>query len=249
MKLNINIKTSNLCKVTIQDTSNYYTGDKSVIGEFSYNDTASIDIIKLNKLQETVVKDYVISLHKNQNDSIQIPIKFDGWFTIQHIVIPNKDWFDRELSNQSNSQLDLYSIVYYTDGNTIYKYVKEENKTEVVPLNELIYVNNTSVSSVTQEYISICFLRKCYINLCNQIFESRGFSSCWNKNSIDSELVFKRDLVWMAINVIEYLTKLHSECNPTLHEVERIIENLNGCNRLCSSSNSNIKYNGCGCSK
>ena len=58
-------------------------------------------------------------------------------------------------------------------------------------------------------------------------------SACWNKNKIDSELIYKRDLVWMSINVIKYLT----ECEQ-LAEVERILETINGCNGLCTSSNS-----------
>ena len=53
----------------------------------------------------------------------------------------------------------------------------------------------------------------------------------------------------MALNVIEYLTQQHTECNPTLNEVERIIEIINGCNGLCTSNISNSNINGCGCSK
>nr|DAM35540.1 MAG TPA: hypothetical protein [Bacteriophage sp.] len=33
-------------------------------------------------------------------------------------------------------------------------------------------------------------------------------SACWNKNKIDSELIYKRDLVWMSLNVIAYLAEL-----------------------------------------
>ena len=48
----------------------------------------------------------------------------------------------------------------------------------------------------------------------------------------------------MAINVIKYLT----ECEQ-LYEVERIIETIQGCNGLCSSSDVSSKVGGCGCSK
>ena len=55
---------------------------------------------------------------------------------------------------------------------------------------------------------------------------------------------FARDLVWMAINVIKYLT----ECEQ-LAEVERIIETIKGCNGLCVSSDVTSKTSGCGCYK
>lgn len=79
--------------------------------------------------------------------------------------------------------------------------------------------------------------------MCQQIFENRAFSKCFDRNKIDSELIYKRDLVLMAINVIKYLT----ECKQ-LAEVERIVEILNGCNGLCNSSNIINSTNGCGCS-
>ena len=60
---------------------------------------------------------------------------------------------------------------------------------------------------------------------------------------MDSDLIFRRDLVWMAINVIKYLT----ECSQ-LAEVERIIEIIKGCNSLCSNDKYSMKsYAGCNC--
>lgn len=240
MELNIKITTSDSCKVIIQDESDYlpenYIG--TVKGKFKFSETVLIDVLKLNKIQENIVKDYIIT-----RDLInEVPVKFDGWFTVEHIVLPSKEWFEKELLKEEGSAINLYSIVYYSDGQTLYKYINGESW--VVPLDEVLEVNpiNTTISKISKDYISICFLRKCYINLCNQIFNDRGFSSCWNKNTIDSELIYKRDLAWMAINVIKYLT----ECEQ-LYEVERIIETLNGCNGLCPS-NDNIT-NGCGCSK
>ena len=244
MELNINITTSDNCEVVIQDQSNYLEEDfKGIVkNRFKHSETVSISVLKLNKVTENIVKDYTISKHTEQY--ISLPVKFDGWFTVEYIVIPTKKWFESELQKIEGSALNLYSIIYFADESTIYKYV--DGTVYAIPLDEILEINpiNTTISKTSKDYVSICFLRKCYINLCQQIFNSRGFSSCWNKNDIDSELIYKRDLAWMAINVIKYLT----ECEQ-LYEVERIIEVLQGCNGLCPQKSITSKTSGCGCSK
>lgn len=245
MELNINITTSDSCKIIVSDISTYLAEDFSgtVKGKFKYSDTVSIDVLQHNKTTETVYRDPVYTKHDTLQP-INIPVEFDGWFDVIHLVLPSIEWFNREIDKSEGSALGLYDLVYFSDGVDIYKYL--DGNVSQVTINEVLEVNpiNTTISKTNRDYVSICFLRKCYINLCQQIFEDRGFSHCWNKNKVDSELIYKRDLVWMAINVIKYLT----ECEQ-LAEVERIIETIQGCNGLCVSSNLTSKTNGCGCSK
>ena len=245
MELNINVTTSDSCKIIVSDISTYLAEDFSgtVKGKFKYSDTVSIDVLQHNKTTETVYRDPIYTKHDTLQP-INIPVEFDGWFDVIHLVLPSIEWFNREIDKSEGSALGLYDLVYFSDGVDIYKYL--DGNVSQVTINEVLEVNpiNTTISKTNRDYISICFLRKCYINLCQQIFEDRGFSHCWNKNKVDSELIYKRDLVWMAINVIKYLT----ECEQ-LAEVERIIETIQGCNGLCVSSNLTSKTNGCGCSK
>lgn len=248
MELNIKIFSNNSCKLVVEDKTEYLKETFSGVleGKFKYSDTASVIILQHNKAKETVTK--AVQYEDHTAKYFEIPIDFDGWFSVDYIVLPTRKWFEIEKAKTEGSALNLYKVVYFIDGENIYKYLN--GKETQVPIDEVLLVNpvDMPVFKVTKDYISICFLWKCYINLCQQIFNSRGFSSCWNKNTIDSELVYKRDLVWMAINVIKYLTKLHSECNPTLSEVERIIELISGCNGLCTSSSTTQKTSGCGCS-
>lgn len=245
MDLNINIITDLHCKVLIEDKTDYLKEESTgtVKSQFKYSDTSSIIVLQHNKTNETVVKTPTFNHHSSSY--IEVPIKFDGWFTVNYIVLPNKNWFDKEYAKKSGSALSLYNIVYFTDGDLVFKYLNGEIYS--VSVEEILEINpiNTTISKVSQDYISICFLQKCYINLCQQIFNDRGLTSCWNKNNVDSELVFKRDMVWMAINVIKYLTEFNQ-----LAEVERIIEQITSCNGLCKS-NSTYKStrSGCGCSK
>lgn len=253
MDLKIKIITCNACdncKVTVQDNSTYLPEDSTgvVKGKFKFSDTVSLDILQLNKLSkdnkiESIYMNPVYTNHSKISSST-LPVSSDGWFSLIHVVLPSKEWFYKELEKKDGSALGLYNIVYFIDSNTLYKYVNE--KIEEVTITEVLEINtiNTTISKTSEDFISICFLKKCYINLCSQILNNRGFSSCWSKNKIDNELIFKRDLVWMAINIIKYLT----ECEQLI-EVERLIQVINGCNGLCSSSSSSQTDNGCGCSK
>lgn len=245
MKLNISINTDNNCKVVLKDNTEYISESQmgTSKGSFKYSDTISIAVIQHNKIEGAVIKQPTFGDHSSPE--IVLPIEFDGWFTVNYIVLPSKEWFYKEQQKETGSALELYNLVYYSDGDHIYKYINGE--TTEVTLSEVLLVNSvdTTLSKTSHDYVSICFLQKCYINLCQQIFNQRGFSPCWNKNTIDSELVYKRDLVWMAINVIKYLTEFNQ-----LAEVERIIEEINGCNGLCKSNSTNKSTgSGCGCSK
>ena len=248
MDLKIKIITCNACdncKVTVQDNSTYLPEDSTGIvkGKFKFSETISIDVLQLNKTSEIVYINPTYTDHSTVKETT-LQVDSDGWFSLVHLVLPSVEWFNKEKAKTEGSALGLYDIVYFIDGGVIYKYINQS--IQQVDISEILEINpvNTTISKTSEDFVSICFLRKCYINLCKQILDNRGFSSCWNKNKIDSELIYKRDLVWMAINVIKYLT----ECEQ-LAEVERIIEIINGCNGLCTSSNSSNNSNGCGCSK
>ena len=241
MELNITITPTTDCKVSIHDLSEYLPEDYvgTVKGKFKKSQTVSIDVLQHNKTSEAINKQCVYNY--NSSADILIPIDFDGWFTVTHIVLPSKEWFDTELSKQEGSALSLYDIVYYSDGSTSYKYINQQSSE--VSIQEILQVNtiNTTISRTSSDYVSICFLRKCYIDLCQQIFNKQALSPCQNRN-IDSALITKRDIVWMAINVITYLTE-----QEQLAEVERITEIINSCNGICNQYTA-LKYeNGCGC--
>lgn len=240
MELDININTCDGCKVIIQDNSEYLpeTSTKINKGKFKFSDTISIDVLQHVKGQRTIT----YTIH-DTSKYIEIPVNLDGKFTVTHIILPSKKWFESELLKTEGSNIGIYNIVYFSDGISIYKYIngdlQEINIDEVLLINQV----NTTISKIEREFISICFLRKCYINLCQEIFNNKLFSPCYDRNTSNKELSYKRDLIWMAINVIKYLT----ECNQ-LEEVQRIIDIIQGCNGICPQITLTKNKNGCGCS-
>lgn len=255
MNLKVNINTDRNCRITTTDNTIYPAEDtvSHVPGEFKYSESISIVAIHHNKIKEENAKYKIQYIPHSTNRTIDIPINLDGWFDVFYIVLPTLEWVQKEAAITGSSHLSSYDIIYCSDGVNLFQYSNKKFST-VDSINTIINSTEsnlkTTVSLIKQEYVSICYLRKCYISLCKQIFESRGLSPCWSKNNIDSELVYKRDLVWMAINVITYLTEIHSECHPTLAEVERIIEMIHGCNGVCKPPtmlNTFKGSNDCGC--
>lgn len=249
MDLKIKICTDDSCKVIIRDDtevggSGYLPENSSdtATNRFRLKDTVSIDLLQYNKSTSPELSAAIYTINTNTQPRVVLPVNQDGWFSVVHIILPSSDWFYAE-KDKADSPLSIYQTVYFSDGNVVYKYI--DNNISQVNLQEILDRNTegTTISRVSQDYVSICLLKHCYIQLCQQIYNSHGFSSCWNKNYQNSEINYKRDLVHMTINVIKYLTQFNQ-----LAEVQRIIENISGCTGLCKQSLTNgIVSNGCGC--
>lgn len=148
----------------------------------------------------------------------------DGYISFCHIVLPNLDFFNSH-SGQFN---------YYADENG-----KIYNQSEEVDIQLILEVNDSTLIRHIHNFFSVFHLRKCYVSLCQKIFNNSGFDRCF-KNKVDSQLIYKRDLVWAALNVIQYMIDFNQ-----LAEAQRLLERINGCNGLCSGEDAGDK--GCGC--
>ncbi len=243
----IKVCTGAKCAVAISEINTNYLKENSTAvakNKFRYSDTVSIDVLQLNKSTGQQIQNPVFTIRDSKINPVQLQVSFDGWFTICHIVIPNKQWFDKEHTKKTDSAINLYTTVYYSDGTKIYKYIN--NEITEVSVEELINRNieDTTISIIKKDYVSVCFLRKCYVNLCQQLFNSNIISECSNNRKDNCDLIFQRDLIWMALNVIQYMTELNQ-----LAEAERIIEQLGrGCNGLCKQTFEQLSKSGCGCS-
>lgn len=142
--------------------------------------------------------------------------------------------------NDDEDDLDVSLGGYFTTGTTLY-YKNILGDVRVVEMQELIEVNSEAygIIKIIQNFFSVCYLRKCFVSLCQKIFNDRGFDRCFN-GKVNEQLTYKRDLVWAALNVIQYMIDSNQ-----LAEAQRLLERINGCNGLCSSEDTGNK--GCGC--
>lgn len=174
---------------------------------------AYIYIVQLNQTSGVSVATTKIKTKADQE--IYFPADQDGFYTFLRIKIPN-------IQNDS----------YYTDGKTFYKENSE------VELQELI--DSSNLLKDYQGFFSTCKLRKCFISLCKSILDGSALDTkrCFNKSK-DSELIYKRDLVWSVYNIVQYMLDFGQYM-----EAQRLLERVNGCNGICSEVTSSSS---CGC--
>lgn len=211
------------------DVENYYARNR-----FKYSETYTINVIvqyTLDTVNSGKIIDVFFNDHCSQLDELHYTIKEDGYYEIYHIILPSKAWYDL---GKIPSNLDIY----FTDGEQLYKV--ENGIVKTTDLVEIINAKceGNTISQVSLAQFSICKLFDCYINICKQIFEN-ALTKCPKNN----DLTYKRDLIWMTINVIKYYVELGQ-----LMEAQRLLEELIKCGGICNDTQSPGKKS-CGCSR
>ena len=174
---------------------------------------AYVYILQLNNTSGIINQ---VFIRTNIEDQIKFDLRLDGFYTLITLKVP----------------INPIMPYYYKNGK-FYKNMWE------VELQELINVNpEISKVPITYEYyFQTCNLRKCYVNICQKIFDSQASIRCVSSN-IDKELIYKRDLLWSALNVINYMVEYDQ-----YEEAQRLLERITDCNGLCKNNLDN-----CGCS-
>lgn len=221
----------------IQNPEAYYEKNK-----FKYSETCTVNIIQQNTVESEQIIDTVFTDHISYLDEIHYKLNKDGFYTIHHFILPSLEWFEKEIQKE-HSILEKNIDIYICDCENIYHYCKGElvkvDPEVIVEVN----TNNTTISKISIDQFSIYYLYNCYINLCKQIFQNTYYKCFDNSNLKD--INFKRDFIWMAINVIKYYVGLNQ-----LLEAQRLLEEINYCGGICNERVS-IKQqrSRCGCNK
>lgn len=255
MNLTFHVHKLSNCKLNIKDLSydegvyldedanipgsvvNYYELDK-----FKYSETYTVNIIKkVTTTEEKVVK-VLFTEHDLETllDEAYFTPEIDGYYIIYHYVLPSEMFFISEQWQHSDKDKQMY----FTDGQNIYK-LNNLVQEEIISPEDFIELENdledTSISLKVEGIFTTCYLFDCYINLCRQIFNTTDCRDAC-KTDINSDLVFKRDFVWMTFNIIKYLVEKNQ-----LLEAQRILEVLMQCNQFCNSTPEFNKGKDCGC--
>ena len=186
------------------------------------------------------VDDNYIALESK--DISEFQLENDGKLTAYHFIIPTKQRLNKFTSEVL---FQTYPILIYYDNGQFYKSIDGGVTSELITYELIKEINTitTNIAKCNKPTFSLCFLYKCYINYCKQVLE-QNISKCITK---DSDLVFRRDFVWMTINVIKYYLE-----NGQLDEAQRLLEETMSCNGFCKSnilkySLTNNTVSGCGC--
>lgn len=185
------------------------------IQEDNYDSSyAFVYILQLNKVRSSVNK---VFIKTSEEEEVVFNNLLDGFYTLVTLKVP----------------YDMSNMYYYSDGK-FYKNIQEVELQEIIDTNPEV----SGVEVSYQYYFNTCRLRKCYVSVCQEIFDKVASIECDKKN-LDRNLIYKRDLIWSALNVIKYMAEAEQ-----YEEAERLLERITGCNGLCDNS-----YGECGCHK
>ena len=221
-----NVCKSNTCGLTItglsREAGEYLPEDstENIINTFKYSETVTVNVIQLDKIDEPEFIKSTVVPHLTNTDEVKVDISKDGNYRISHIIIPTTEWLQKEIDNEGLVECPALELA-------------ERNP------------DGTTISISEKNTFSICYLSKCFVTLCNEIL-NMNLLKCKSKNADLDNLIFKRDFVWMTINVIKYSVSLGQYA-----EAQRILEQVNTCNGFCDSINNKYKTlnrsSGCGC--
>lgn len=180
-------------------------------------------IVLDNTFDENFIQVYILKFEDQtevfvksaETQTVTFSYSQDGFYTLCKVTIP----------------LDTSKPIYYKLGK--YYYNNQE-----ISLKDLI-----KLSEVDAEYsyfFSTCNLKKCFVKVCQEIFNSRN--TICSQGNVDHSLIYKRDLIWSALNVIQYMAEMDQ-----MDEAQRLLEEITSCNGLCPSSSQSSS--GCGCGK
>lgn len=238
-----------------QGLDNYWI--TSVSPNSVFEKDINIDYIKVevvdNILKTSSSMEVPLDINIIMEDGTLIPIEIGEEVVLEECsnknikyIFPNK-YLDYNIGYKNTPEEEIPLQIYFYHEGKIYHINGQE--LEEIQLEDLLDVNpeTSNIYSEIKHFFSVCNLRKCFIKACQEIFNSTAFDRCF-KSKVDEELRYRRDLIWAALNVIQYMV----DCNQ-LEEAQRLLEQIMSCNGLCSKFNEdcgcNKKVLDCGCSK
>lgn len=266
MEFDIDIHTGLDGKITIEDYSqeyNQYFPEDQIIqeyGRYKYSESKTLNVItKINSDKITLVD---VLLHDHDQlvedptapgkflydvETIDFTVKRDGYYNVNHIVLPTRKWYTDTYLTQSDDYRAGFETVYIIDvDNKLYKHT-EDGFVECT-VKEIVERNHegTTIEKCIIDVFYTKFLQMCYINYCRKLFQklTKGCNyACAPEDT--KELTYARDFLWMVLNTIDYQISFKQYM-----EAQRILEMTNYCGGFCQNQELNAgPSTGCGCSK
>ena len=266
MEFDIDIHTGLNGKITVEDYSQeykqYFPEDQTdqEYGRYKYSESKTLNIImKVNSNNVTLV-DVLLHDHDQLEEDPTTPgkylygvertdftVKRDGYYNINHIVLPTMTWYTNTYLKQSDDYRAGFEFVYIiNDDNKLYKLI--DGEFVECTIKEIVSRNHegTTIEKCIIDVFYTGFLQRCYINYCRKLFQKLTKGCNYTCTPEDTkELTYARDFLWMTLNVIDYQISFKQYM-----EAQRVLEMTNYCGGFCQNQELNAgPSTGCGCTK
>lgn len=250
--VNINLRIS----FTENGTSGFTLKDTTGIGENRFMpaesgvsleyyrtcDVLLLDLITYNKLDDNKITGFKYIVESDEDYmkyKLDYISKIDGWFTIDHLVLPTLNYMlnfikkvdeDKEITD---TFFDGAYIVYDVEQN---KYLELNILSGVYTSTEIDleyiknHLTNINLVGIEDQLFLIGHLEKCYESIIKYILYNSLYDSCLYKDPDINNLYRNRDIIWMALELIR---RLINQCN--FFEAQRLLERINTCNTFCTN--------------
>ena len=244
MEFNIDICTLPDGMLIIRDFSKdygqYLRDDVDFIWSFDaikYKHTATLNCVTKITNNAISLIDVLLEEHvENKLDEAYFRIEKDGYYVVDHIIIPTIEWLE-EVPEECFAE---YDTIYVTDKEKVYKIV--EGELVECSIKEVMERNceGTTLRKCKLDVFYTGHLQECYINYCKKVFDS--VNECAPKDRDYN--TYARDFLWMTLNIIDYLISFKQYL-----EAQRLLEMFNTCNGFCNDRQLHgFKSKSCGCS-
>ena len=266
MEFDINIQTGLNGNVTIEDYSLEYAQyfPESQItqeyGRYKYSECKTLNVVMKIESGKVTLMDVLLHNHDQKEEDPTTPgsylyalestsftVKKDGYYNVNHIVLPTMDWYNNTYLKQNDDYRSAYESVYVIgDDNKLYKLSSGEFVECTV--KELIERNRegTTIEKCIIDVFYTGFLQMCYIGYCRKLFAklTKGCNyACAPEDTKD--LTYARDFLWMVLNTIDYQISFKQYM-----EAQRVLEMVNHCGSFCKNLELHAgPSTGCGCAK
>lgn len=159
----------------------------------------------------------------------------DGVYTFKRVFVITKQFYE---DNLDTGRFDDKEVIYYDPDLGAFYEVTEGTPDEITITDVANKFSNKHAGSVAQyKFVSTCYLNKCLYLIQKSIIDA-NMAACASEFK---DLLTKRDLIHMTLQVIKYLKD-----DGHLDEVQRVIEGLDTCGMICESI-SKKNNTDCGC--
>lgn len=232
--------------------------DEDKLNFLSYKNTATLNIlVKLGSDKTGIIVESAVCEHNFEDETPLEDFTIhrfseDGLFKVIRVILHTLPYLRTIYEPDPVTGKDDFSgipeITFAYDDGKIYQItpLKEEAEEldcldQFLTLTDIHYmVTNLDADPADpweKPYVfNLCNLQKCFYKHVNDILKKMCSDKCSKEDTAT------RDLIWMALNAIQYLLD-----NGQFYEAQCLLERITSCNGVCKDATKSKVSNDCGC--
>ena len=86
--------------------------------KYKYSKTVTLNTILKVNMEEAILQDVLIHKHEDDVDVCSFHVEEDGYYVVNHYVLPTREWYDNFLKNPDTELSEFISVFFQVYGNS-----------------------------------------------------------------------------------------------------------------------------------